>query len=210
MNNDKTPIWEKRVTSKYGRKETPKQHYYFQQYLQQDGRRSVKRLHDELKSLGEKLGVKTISFKSLSSYCTDFEWVNRANAYDEYRNKALLEEKQHNELLISHEIAKIKSKELENAHSLINDLIYASREAYKSFNDGKISIMEYTKILDTVSKAYDTVIKTVTGFESRDINKIIINNLNGDNNEATNNSVTFHELMNEDLLRELTDDVYLS
>lgn len=210
MDNDNTQIWEKRVTSKYGKKETPKQYNYFQKYLQQEGVRSVKRLHEELKSLGEKLGIKTISLKSLQSYCTDFDWVNRANAYDEYESKALLEEKQHNELLVSNKLAEFKLKELDNAKSYLEYSTWALQEAYKLYTNGEIDLNKYVKYMYTLAKAYDVALKALDTFESKNIDRIIINNQNGDNNSINAGCVTFHELMNEDLLKDLTDDIYLS
>ena len=86
MNN----IWTVKSRSIFdGKTETNRQFQYFQQYLLQDGRRSVRRLHEDLEKSNKKsnkMSSKKIpKYETLRNYCHKFNWVERAEAYDEYQ-----------------------------------------------------------------------------------------------------------------------------
>ena len=82
MNN----IWTVKSRSIFdGKTETNRQFQYFQQYLLQDGRRSVRRLHEALEKSNKKSNIKIPKYETLRNYCHKFNWVKRAKAYDEYQ-----------------------------------------------------------------------------------------------------------------------------
>ena len=78
-------IWEIKSESIFdGKLETSRQFQYFQQYLMQDGRRSVRRLHEDL----EKSNIKIPKYETLRNYCHKFNCVKRVKAYDQHQNES--------------------------------------------------------------------------------------------------------------------------
>lgn len=201
-------IWEERRTSRYGKKETDRLFQYFQMYLAQEGQRSVRRLYEDLKSTNNPSNSPRIpKYETLKNYCTVFNWVERVKAYDQYQQEQLLKQKEKNNLELSNKISEFRLKEFDVSTTRVKYPTKALHDAYKQYCDGVISLREYTDIIVSLNKAYDNGMETIDRLDpASGKNGVVVNNAVGDGNIITNH--TFHELLNEDLLQDLTDDEY--
>ena len=79
MNN----IWKIKSKSIFDNKqEINRQFQYFQEYLMQDGRGSVRRLHEDLEKSNKMSNIKIPKYETLRNYYHEFNWVKRAEAHD--------------------------------------------------------------------------------------------------------------------------------
>ena len=204
-------IWEERQVGKYGRKETKRAFHYFQMYLNQEGRRSVRRLHEELKKTAGKTVGKTAGkiprFNTLVSYCRDFRWVERVNAYDDY----LIERNRKNKELqlakVYSDVADFSSKEISSSVSLVDYPKKVIGDALNLYNDDKIGLDEFNKYVVSASKTYKDLVGVVHGYDpTLSQNKgATLNNINQVGNR---NSMSFQDLLERkvSVIDEVTDD----
>ena len=79
MNN----IWEIKSKSIFDNKQgINRQFQHFQEYLMQEGRRSVRRLNEDLEKSNKMSNIKIPKYETLRNYCHEFNWVKRAEAHD--------------------------------------------------------------------------------------------------------------------------------
>lgn len=152
-------IWEERQVGKYGRKETKKQFHYFQKYLNQKGRRSVRRLYNDLKKTGQNPGKKIPQFRTLRSYCHDFNWVDRVNAYDKYVED--LKKREREALLVDDllEEAKLNHEEMKRAYKQLSYITQGIVRLYEDLEANAINISTYASDMLKFASAYEKMNK---------------------------------------------------
>ena len=202
-------IWEERQVSKYGKKETNRLFQYFQMYLQQTPPRSVKRLHETLENSSNNSNnsssTKIPKYDTLRDYCLKYNWVARAEAYD---NHLIEQNRKNKELQLSKvysDVADFNADELSNSISLVDYPKKVIYDALKKYDNNEIGLEEFNKYVGDAIKNYRNAVELVQEY---DPTPAMDKGVTVNNNQIQNNTPTFHELMNTDLLMELTDDEY--
>ena len=192
-------IWEERQVSKYGKKETNRMFQYFQMYLQQTPPRSVKRLHDNLERSNEKSKeeskAKIPKFETLVNYCAVFNWVERANAYDQYQIELNRKNKELQLSKVYSDVADFNADELSISISLVDYPKKVIYDALKKYNNGEIVLDEFNKYVGDAIKNYRNAVELVQEYDPTPTG-VVVNN-NNVNQMGDDNQLTFHNLMRE-------------
>ena len=197
-------IWEEKQTSKCGKKETALRYDYFLKYLHQKGRRSVRRVYEELKD-SQQGKQKIPSFKTLRGYCTEFNWVKRAKAYDKFQRELKEEEKQKllaDDLL---EEARLNHEEMQRGYKQLPYVTKGIVSLYEDLEAQRINSLEYASGMLRLMTAYEKgnrgnkMVRPPEEKPNPTINTI---------NQIGDNHASFHQLMQEkgEVIDELVRD----
>ena len=202
-------IWDEKQISKYGKKETDRPFHYFQMYLDQTPPRSVRELHDDLKS-GKKSGRKSgkvLQLKTLYGYCTEFNWVERAKAYDQYKITSRRENKELQLSGVYSDVAEFSTKEIHDSIDFVKFSKKVISDALKLYNAGEISLEKFNKYVESTTKTYKSAVELVHGYDPTPVMKEghTFNNINQVGKE---NHMTFQDLFDKkgDVIDEVLDD----
>ena len=189
-------IWEMKALSIFDDKpETNRQFKYFQQYLLQGHDRSVKRLHKDLLKTNKKSNIKIPKYETLRNYCHKFNWVKRAEAYDQYQLDLVKSITEEANLRASCSVSQFYNKEISRCTDRVGYSTKALSDAYESYISGELDLKTYTHILDLLSRIYNRDLDSLNKLNPiLEIEKLtpIFNNINqiGEDNHAN-----FHDLM---------------
>ena len=166
-------IWEIKSESIFdGKPETSRQFQYFQQYLMQDGRRSVRRLHEDLEKSNKKsnkMSSKKIpKYETLRNYCHKFNWVDRLKAYDQHQMNLMREKREVQYSKIASNVADFNLKELDSSILFVDYSKTVLHDALELYEAGEISLHEFNKFIMDGIKTYCNCVKFVQSYDPMD------------------------------------------
>ena len=187
-------IWNVKSKSIFdGKPETNRQFQYFQQYLSQDGCRSVRRLHEDLEKSKNKSkemsNIKIPKYETLGNYCYKFNWVKRAEAYDEYQNT--LREEERRQLMSDSLLEEVKfnHSEMLRAYKQLSYITNAIESLHDDLVAGRVSSLDYAYGMLKLMSAYEKGAKSTKYFRpDKDEKGLTVNNIN---QVAKENHMTF-------------------
>ena len=162
-------IWAVKSKSIFdGKPETSRQFQYFQQYLMQDGRRSVRRLHEDLEKSNKKSNIKIPKYETLRNYCHKFNWVKRAKAYDQHQMNLIREKREIQYSKLSTNVVDFILKELDSSIMFVDYSKTVLHDALKLYEGGEISLSEFTRFIMDGGESYRDFVKFVQSYDPMD------------------------------------------
>ena len=176
----------------------------------QYGRRSVRRLHEALEKSNKKSNknsnIKIPKYETLRNYCHKFNWVKRAEAYDDYHNNLRKEEI---ERLMSDALldeARFSHGEIIKSYEQLSYITNAFESLHDDLLAGHVSSLDYASGILKLMTAYEKAGKSTKYFRpDKDEKGLIVNNIN---QVAKENHMTFQDIFREkvDVINELVKD----
>ena len=185
-------IWEERCTGRYGKKESNRVFQYFQMYLNQDHPRSIPRLRKTLLEDEKNYNGTIPKLKTLWNYCSEFSWVERVNAYDQYLIDMSRKNKEVQLAKVYSDVADFNVDELKKSIDLIEYPKKIISEALQKYEDDEISLNEFNKYVESVSKTYASFVELIQGYDpsNKSQSKSSFTNVN---QIGKDNQMTFRE-----------------
>ena len=193
-------IWNEKQTSKYGKKETARLFQYFQMYRDQTPPRSVGRLHKEILKSSKQSSKKSSKVPQLTTlyvYCKDFNWVGRAEAYDQHQIDQYRENKELQLSKVFSDVADFSTEEISDSKDFVKFSKKVITDALKMYNNDEISLKEFNRYVESATKSYISAVELVHGYDPTVKAKASSNTVNNVNQVGDGNQVTFHGLMNK-------------
>lgn len=200
-------IWEETRTGKFGRKETKRIFQYFQMYLNQSRPRSVPRLHKTLVESPDVYNGTLPSLKTLQNYCGEFGWVERVEAYDQHLIDSYRKNKEVQLAKVYSDVADFNVDELDDSIDLVDYPKKIIHEALQKYEANKITLNEFNKYVESVSKTYASFVELVQGYDpsNKSQSKSSFTNVN---QIGKDNQMTFREFFEKkgEVIEELARD----
>ena len=204
-------VWEEKQISKYGKKETARLFQYFQMYRDQTPPRSVGRLHKQLIESSKKSSKKSSKVPQLTTlyvYCKDFNWVERAEAYDQHQIDQYRESKELQWSKVFSDVADFSSDEISDSKDFVKFSKKVITDALNMYNNNEISLKEFNRYVESVTKSYISAVELVHKYDPTLKEKQGSSTINNINQVGDGNHATFHNLMQKkgDVIDEYLQD----
>jgi hypothetical protein len=200
-------IWEERRLGKHGKKETNRLYQYFQLYLNQDHPRSIPRLYKTLMESKDTYNGTIPKVKTLWNYCSEFGWVERVEAYDQYLMDVNRKNKELKLSQVYSDVADFNVDELKKSIDLVDYPKKVIADALRKYEADEISLDKFNKYVESVSKTYASLVELVQGYDSSGKSKSG-GSFTNVNQIGKDNHMTFREFFEEkgDVIEELARD----
>ena len=200
-------IWEERRVGRHGQKETNRVFQYFQMYLNQSRPRSIPRLHKTLLKSPDTYNGTIPKLKTLQNYSGEFGWVERVNAYDQHLIDSYRKNKEVQLAKVYSDVADFNVDELDDSIDLVDYPKKIIHEALQEYEANKITLNEFNKYVESVSKTYASFVELVQGYDpsNKSQSKSSFTNVN---QIGKDNQMTFREFFEKkgDVIEELARD----